>query len=448
MRLLKEVRNLTENYHVKSGMFHYFRERVPPGGGVLPQGAQGRGRTEPGRPAQRAPLPDAVADGPGRETTRRRGAGGSGGTAETRRRGRGSDFPRHPFPPGRGARGVGPYRRRDRRLPRGHAGPSRLPRSVWSRWVFACFGRAGNVEDAAEAFESARRVEDPSDQPFAPGAGSNCSNQRSGTPRAAEQFHLAFGPRRRLSEEYRREIGLALLKARRIRGLPRTIRSGPGALSPKYPDLHNFRGIASVRAGATRGGRGCAFRVSVGARSPVILSRDSTWRSLWSRSRTIERGRGRTRGILEDDPSEPAALAKLEELRSGRRCLKSDVRSAAARADEIAQSHTGLQTSDVVARTTRTTSWSNEDLATSTPLPTGWEAMRPARSPPASRSRRWPKPSRRMALTTEARDPTSLLVEAFPVKATGASASRCWPAANGAAWARRSWPCYACVMTR
>ena len=25
MRLLKEVRNLTENYHVKSGMFHYFR---------------------------------------------------------------------------------------------------------------------------------------------------------------------------------------------------------------------------------------------------------------------------------------------------------------------------------------------------------------------------------------------------------------------------------------
>ena len=26
MRLLKEVRNLTENYHVKSGMFHYFRD--------------------------------------------------------------------------------------------------------------------------------------------------------------------------------------------------------------------------------------------------------------------------------------------------------------------------------------------------------------------------------------------------------------------------------------
>ena len=25
MRLLKEVRNLTENYHVKSGMFHYLR---------------------------------------------------------------------------------------------------------------------------------------------------------------------------------------------------------------------------------------------------------------------------------------------------------------------------------------------------------------------------------------------------------------------------------------
>ena len=25
MRLLKEVRNLTGNYHVKSGMFHYFR---------------------------------------------------------------------------------------------------------------------------------------------------------------------------------------------------------------------------------------------------------------------------------------------------------------------------------------------------------------------------------------------------------------------------------------
>ena len=25
MRLLKEIRNLTENYHVKSGMFHYYR---------------------------------------------------------------------------------------------------------------------------------------------------------------------------------------------------------------------------------------------------------------------------------------------------------------------------------------------------------------------------------------------------------------------------------------
>ena len=29
MRLLNEIRNLTGNYHVKSGMYHYFRNEYP-----------------------------------------------------------------------------------------------------------------------------------------------------------------------------------------------------------------------------------------------------------------------------------------------------------------------------------------------------------------------------------------------------------------------------------
>ncbi len=86
--------------------------------------------------------------------------------------------------------------------------------------------------------------------------------------------------------------------------------------NPKYPDVHNFRGIVLCELDRTEEAIE-AFRVSAALRPQYLVPRLNLAFAL-ARVGEYRLAEAELEAILELDPDEPAARAKLDELRSGR----------------------------------------------------------------------------------------------------------------------------------
>lgn len=175
-----------------------------------------------------------------------------------------------------------------------------------------CLLRAGRDEAAAEAFAALlalriRRITEPYEK--------GLQRLREGmTAEAEEFFKEAF-----LSAPYKFDAhyraALKLLKAeqyeRALEDLDQAI-----ALGPKYGDLHNFRGVALCELGRNEDGI-AAFRRAVALNPDYVIARlNLAFANI--RVGQFKDAEAILEAILAQDPTQTVAAAKLEELKTGR----------------------------------------------------------------------------------------------------------------------------------
>jgi len=132
---------------------------------------------------------------------------------------------------------------------------------------------------------------------------------------AANWFHEAFLALPRLSRHHM-ERALTLIGDERwekaLEELDRALELNPG-----YPDLHNFRGVVLCELDRLDEAIE-AFRQSSDLNTDYLVPRLNLAFAAMRAGR-YEEAEIELESILEIDPGEPAAIAQLEELRSGRR---------------------------------------------------------------------------------------------------------------------------------
>ena len=172
--------------------------------------------------------------------------------------------------------------------------------------------RAGRDEEAGEAFSQAmdlkvRKMREPYDK--------GVQRLREGMVSEAEEFfHEAF-----LSDPVRFEEHYhAALEALKGEQYERALEELDAAVSlcPRYADLHNFRGVALCEMGRNDDGI-AAFRRAAALNPDYLVPRINL---AFAQIRTGQFKDAETQleAVLEQDPSQPAAMLKLEELRTGR----------------------------------------------------------------------------------------------------------------------------------
>jgi len=310
MRLLKEIRNLTENYHVKSGLFHYFRGEYRQAEEFFRKALKDEGDlSQSDLLDARHYLTLSIMDLAGRLYD----AGELEQAAEQFQRAAdvGEGFPDIHFRHGKVLEeldrvddAIEAYRQATQ------CHPEYLDAFVALGF---CLLRAGRVEATAEAFENARQLKTQAvNLPHALAV----ELLRAGDVRgAADKFHQALLAEPQMSDEYRRK-GLDLCREEEYEAALEQFDLAI-ASCPKYPDLHNFRGIVLFeleRVGEAVEAFGLSAELGPGYLVPrlnlafALVAAEETRKA----EEVLEK-------ILERDPSEPAALAKLEEIRSGKR---------------------------------------------------------------------------------------------------------------------------------
>jgi tetratricopeptide (TPR) repeat protein len=310
MRLLKEVRSVTENYHVKSGMFHYFRGEYRQAEEFFRKALKDEGDLSSAdlRNARHY-LTLSLMD----LAVRLHAGGELEQAAEQLRRAAdvGEGFPDIHFRHGKVLEeldrvddAIDAYRQATQ------CRPEYLEAFVALGF---CLLRAGRVEATAKAFESARQLKTQGiNAPHAKGVELLRGGDVQG---AAERFHEAYLAAPQLSDEYRRK-GLELFREEEYEAAVEQFDQAI-AICPKYPDLHNFRGIALFELERIEEAIE-AFGVSVELGCGYLVPRLNLAFALVA-AEQFKQAEEVLEQILADDPSEPAALAKLEEVRSGRR---------------------------------------------------------------------------------------------------------------------------------
>jgi tetratricopeptide (TPR) repeat protein len=313
MRLLKEVRNLTENYHVKSGMFHYLRGEYNQAEEFFRKALKDEKElSQTDLRNARYYLTMSLMDLAMRLHT----GGDVELAAEQLQRAAdvGEGFPDVHFRHGgvleelgRTDDAIAAYRQATL------CHPGYLEAFVALGF---CLLRAGRVEATAEAFESARQLKTQGiNLPHARGI----ELLRGGDAEAAaNQFHQAFRTAPMVCEELRL-AGLERLGEEEYDAAVEQFDQAI-ALCPKYPDLHNLRGIALFELERIEEAVD-AFALSAELGPGYLVSRLNLAFALVA-AEEHRRAEEVLEKILVDNPSEPVALAKLEELRSGKRAEK------------------------------------------------------------------------------------------------------------------------------
>jgi len=310
MRLLKEVRNLTENYHVKSGMFHYLRGEYNQAEEFFRKALKDEGELSPtdlrnARYYLTLSLMDLAA--------RLQAAGDVEQAAEQLKRAAdvGEGFPDVHFRHGGVLEGLG---RIDDAIAAYRQATLCHPGYLEAFVALGfCLLRAGRVEATAEAFESARQLKTQGIN--APHAKALELLRSGDADAAANQFHQAFRAAPLLCDELRL-AGLDRLSEEEYDAAVEQFDQAI-ALCPKYPDLHNLRGIALFELERVKEAVD-AFALSAELGPGYLVSRLNLAFALVA-AEEHRRAEEVLEGILADNPSEPVALAKLEELRSGKR---------------------------------------------------------------------------------------------------------------------------------
>jgi tetratricopeptide (TPR) repeat protein len=309
MRLLKEARSLMSNYHAKSGMYHYYRSEYPQAVEFLRRALKDEEElSRADRRHARHYLTLALIDW----AARLEGKGElDSGVEQLRRAAEVSpDYPDIYFRLGRllerleqSADAVREYREAIRR--NGDYLDAHVALSF-------CLLQAGNSAAAAEAFRDAlsvrvKQIEQPCREGLA-------LLQQDDSPGAAERFRAAFLAQPQLSEFYLQKALDRLADEDYEKALPELERAAE--VSPDYPDLHNFRGVVLCELDRVDEAID-AFRQSAALNSDYPVPRLNL-AFAYVRAGRYKEAEIELESVLELDPGEPAAIAKLEELRSGR----------------------------------------------------------------------------------------------------------------------------------
>lgn len=309
MRLLREIRNLMGSYHVKSGIYHYYRNefkqavdffrRALSEGAALPESERRTARyylTETFLGSAERLERKGDLDAAARDYER------AGEVAPT--------YPDIRFRLGRVLERLG---RSAEAIEQYRQAIACNEDYLDARIALAfCLLHAGRHEEAAAVFELARdrkirQIHHPCEEGF--------DRLREGKIGEAEElFHAAFLKfPHRFEDRYR--SALEHLKAEEydeaLEQLDQAI-----LLDAKFPDLHNFRGVALCELGRVEEGIE-AFRRAIELKQGYQVAQlNLAFAHL--RAGRIKEAEGQLAAVLEADPSQPAASIKLAELSTGR----------------------------------------------------------------------------------------------------------------------------------
>ena len=309
MRLLSEIRNYMGNYHVKSGVYHYYRKEFSQALGFLRK-ALADDETLSGGERRTANCYltlslKGLAEKLATEGNLEAGLAELAQAAEV--------DPTYPDLYFERARLLERLGRQDEAVRAYRDAIARHPGYLEANIALGnCLLSANRVEEAVTVFRRAldlhlERVRRPFDQGIA--------LLREGAIDAARQYlHEAFLSAPQLSREYlgkAQELMRAGQPERALAELDRAL-----VLNPKYPDLHNLRGIALCELERFDEAL-LAFRRSTELGRGQLLPR-LNYAFACLRAQRPEAAEAELEAILELDREEPVARAKLDELRQSR----------------------------------------------------------------------------------------------------------------------------------
>ena len=309
MRLLKEIRTLMGNYHVKSGIYHYYRNEFKPAVDYFRKALRDESSLgDSDRRTARYYLTMTFM------TSAERLAAKDDLEAAVEDYERAIEVsPRYPDIRYRLGRTLEQLGRKDAAIEQFRQAVACQKSYLDAQVALAfCLLSAGRNEEAATAMEQAFRLTVARVQgPFEEGMKRIVSGR---TDEAHGCFHDAFLSRPHKFEEHF-QAALEHLKAEDHENALTHLDLGL-ELNPRYPDLHNYRGIALCELDRVDEGIE-AFRRA------ADLNPDYTVPSLNLAFAHLRAGRPKEaecelEAILAKDPTEPTATAKLEELQTGR----------------------------------------------------------------------------------------------------------------------------------
>lgn len=312
MRLLKEVHNLLGNYHLKSGIYHYYRNEYTQAAEFLRKGLSDPKIVEADRRNAKYYLTLSLLD-----LAQKLRNGGDKEAGVEQLRAAAEISPTFPDIHYRLGRLLEELDRRDEAIA-AYREATRCQADFLDAQVALsfCLLDQGKNDEAAEGFRDAmnikRRQVDP---PFRQGME---LLEQGEIAQASELFHEVFRAIPQLANACLKKA-LDWLKSeeheRALSELDRALEH-----NPNYPDLQNFRGVVLFElervAEAIE-----AFRLSATLSPRYLVPRLNLAFSLVHVGEYSD-AEAELELILEMDPEEPAALAKLGELRSDKKAQR------------------------------------------------------------------------------------------------------------------------------
>ncbi len=308
MRLLKEIRTLMGNYHVKSGMYHYYRSEFAPAVEFFRKALRDPALTESDRRTARYYLTMTFMTSAERKV-------GKGEVEEAI-----ADFqravevsPTYPDIRYRLGRTLERLCRHEEAIEQYRQATACQRDYLDAQVALAfCLLASRRQDEAVAAMQRAlelkiQRIRTPFDR--------GLERLREGAwTEAGDFFHTAFlSEPQRFEEEF--QAALDKLKAEDYEQALEHLDQGL-SLNPRYPDIHNYRGIALCELGRVDEGVE-AFREATSLNPSYLVP----WLNLafaLVRAGRLKDAERELEAILKKDPTEPTALAKLEELQTGR----------------------------------------------------------------------------------------------------------------------------------
>jgi tetratricopeptide (TPR) repeat protein len=309
MRLLKEIRNLMGSYHVKSGIYHFYRNEFKQAVDFFTKALKDEpAMGESDRRTARYFLTQTFIH----SAEKLASSGDLLGAARDYVRATevSPEFPDIRFNLGKTYEAL---HRVDDAIEQYRLAIASNPGYDHARTALAfCLLRAGRDHEAVEAFAAVlqlrmRRLSEPYDK--------GVQRLREGVALEAEEFfrEAFLAAPNKFEGHYR--SALALLKSEQFEKalveLDQAI-----ALGATYGDLHNFRGVALCELGRLDDGI-AAFRRAVGLNAGHQVAKLNLAFALL-RAGQFKDAEHVLEDVLESDPSQSVASAKLQELRTGR----------------------------------------------------------------------------------------------------------------------------------
>jgi tetratricopeptide (TPR) repeat protein len=309
MRLLKEVRNLMGNYHVKSGIYHFYRNEYKQAVDFFTKALKDEPTLgDADRKTARYFLTQTFIH----SAEKLAAAGDLKGAARDYVRANevSPEFPDIRFCLGKTYEALD---RVDDAIEQYRLAVASNADYGHARTALAfCLLRAGREDEAVVAFEELlalrmRRLSGPYEK--------GLQRLREGMSSEAEEFFREAFLAAPNAFEHHYRAALALLRSEQYEKALTELDEAI-ALGPKYGDLHNFRGVALCELSRVDEGI-AAFRRAVALNSDFGVARlNLAFAHL--RAGQFKDAEQVLEAVLEQDPSQSVASTKLQELRTGR----------------------------------------------------------------------------------------------------------------------------------